>query len=534
MNLKTWLRIIILGITLTATISDKTRMILLLMRHGARNPTHSMNTFHISSERETYGDLTVTGMRNHYNLGSLIQKRFQSVIPTSQAKWSVDTSSYGRTVASAISNLTASASTVSPTTLNTSGQKKWWLPPNSSVASDLSTDSSLPANINMFPLDVKGDDTNYMFLGLKCAKISPLSDENMIKHSESLEGKIDASYQVFEKNGYDPKVLFEDQKWSVVNSFDLVDQILSKIFNDDKFDWNYELLLHSDYIHSINYFMLGQDDHVNKVSNTKLYESWLSKISRLEDFLKGKGDAVSDSVSVYSGHDVNIGMVSSHLLDNRAGYQCLVDNYDRLVARSSVGGKEDYDKAVESIAAAGCFKTVQYASNIVFEVYTPAASVSEGEAQSDSQSVLRLSTKIPELRVKVLYNGEPKPIDGKDSLSIAEFKSLLKRKKSANFNKDCGDEILQQKNTQKALKVLAVACLLVDAVLILMLAILGIGGLCAAKKSSDSQDDSEYTEIKSDNQHELDSEDGKSDQSEEEDEKKLMSDQKKTKSGSDE
>ena len=488
--LKIFLVIISLQITQIIT-KDTTRLVFELFRHGARNPLGEMKPFKIVSTRETYKDLTTTGMRNHYMLGSLIRQKFPDIIPKSFRDLSIKVSATRRTVASALSQLTSLTSDFNQVEVENQANKDLWTPPNSTVSGDASKKSALPEKLNVFPLDIEGKDTNFMFWADDCKKVGPDYDALKKEYKDKLKDQLNASYKVYEKYGYDPKVLFEDKVWTVSNIYSLTDTLIAKIFNDKDFVFAYELLLHADIIHSFHEFSNGQDEDINKVFNTQMYDSWLDKISDMESELKGK-DVKADKLGLYSAHDTNISIAAASLFGMENSFPCLLDQYQKRVVNANVPGKDEYLAIMAEIKKAGCFSTLQFASNVIIEIYTPEKSDNVNQALINN-SALNVSSSLPELRVRGFYNNEQRQMDGKDDLSLTEFKKYLNKRKSSNFTKDCGSDILQDKNPQKELKIFALICLLVNVALIVMLIVIIIILKCS--KSAPKQDNDEYVKV---------------------------------------
>ena len=156
-------------------------------------------------------------MRNHFFLGELISKKFDETLFKSLKQVSVHVSSTRRTVASALSQLSGMMKSGSSTNVETPSSKNNWLPPNSLNKGDISYQTALPEGVNIFPLDIEGNDTNYMFWADDCKNIKKEFDETVSQKKKELEGKLDSTYQLYEKNGFKPEELFEDKKWSVHN-----------------------------------------------------------------------------------------------------------------------------------------------------------------------------------------------------------------------------------------------------------------------------------------------------------------------------
>ena len=65
---------LLLGLLMVASITSELLQVMTVFRHGSRYPAH--NTYDGAETSQDHGELTSTGMRQHYNLGSMIRKQY--------------------------------------------------------------------------------------------------------------------------------------------------------------------------------------------------------------------------------------------------------------------------------------------------------------------------------------------------------------------------------------------------------------------------------------------------------------------------
>ena len=453
--------LLLLNIT---TSNPQVHMIIEVFRHGARNPLESLPTFSIDLTREDYQDLSTTGMRNHFNLGRLLHAKYPNLIqgPLSTRDFDVKVSATRRTVSSVYSQILGMEYGLLQEKVETPSQQDLWTPPQASSEILPKDDLSLPQGVHIFPLNVQGSFTNFIFFSdSTCPNIKDEFEQAYAQEQKKLENVFAKTYNVMEKNKYDPAVLFADKVWNVLNLFQLSDTFLSKAFNDKDFKFTWEEFLHMDVVHTIRESIHGKSKEVSQVSNAPMFNAWIQQIERMEHFLKHpKKQDRPPVVNLYSGHDMTLEKIINALFkpDNA---DCVIQQYRDHVQNAEVRSETEYHQVMEDISKSGCFVSVAFASSLILEFYT------ETETQSENMnSVLKGSDD--ELRIRFLYNGKEVYLKNKKDMSVSDFKKELKKNMTKDFNKDCGNQFLLKKNPQKSLKVLVLVFVLFILVVVLM------------------------------------------------------------------
>ena len=448
---------------------EEVKMVLQLFRHGARNPITPMPTFEIISKRESYKDLTTTGMRNLFNLGKLLRLKYPTLFSQAFNYNDIEIvgSSNKRTTVSVISHLQGIYEGEDQIDLITPDSKQNWIPPNSSVDGGAMGKTALPGKVNFFAMDIMDQEHNFVFKGNSvCSGIKDQYQQKVKEINTSLDSTFSATYAVYEKNKYLPDALFEDKKWSYQNALELGDTLLSKIYNDFEFSWNYELLLHTNILHTIGESIKGGEVELNKVANFKLFEDWLGRIEMLENHLNGSTEGKLRKAVLYSAHDSNITLALSSLF-NGENVKCMLKLYTKNVENVGDINKSQYDQIMKKMNESDCGVNINFASNITIEFYTV-----EADKQINNPFETYLTNSSPEIRVRFWFNNMKAKVDDKLDLSVKDFKKKLKDNMTKNFIKDCGAESIQDKNPEKSLKLLAIISLIFAGLVIFALLIL--------------------------------------------------------------
>ena len=468
----------------TPTKAEQTKLIIELFRHGARNPLDKIDILPIDDSREDYEDLTTTGMRNHYDLGKMLRKKFEKYLPQilTPGVLAIKSSDPLRTVNSAISQINGMFTDGAQIQIETPDSPQFWNPPGFPQTSEVTGNNSLPGNINIDAVRPQNDDNNYLFSGdSSCPASDIVYKENRAAWKRDYVDSYKNSYQVFEQNGYSSEAIFGEKDWTLKNATNLTDNLLSSIFNNSEFKWNYELLLHAITIHAIQQASYGNGEFVNKFANHSLFKEWKDWIEKLERAEKQAADAedpiVMPKIAMYSGHDTNIAQVVGGLF-KKDNFDCLQSAYQKYVVNADVQNKADYDAIQDKIRSDGCFYTFQFASNIIIEIF-----VREDPKETldilDTEGLLEASSNKEYLMARFFYNGVPFALDQELEMPIADLKKKLGKLTFSNFKKQCADEFLKNKNPQSQLKVIAIILIL----LVLVCLLATVGASCVKERS---------------------------------------------------
>ena len=465
--------------------TEQTKLVIELFRHGARNPQEKIDILPIDDTREDYEDLTTTGMRNHYNLGKLLRKKFENYLPETLTPGvlAVKSSHPLRTVNSAISQINGMFTDGAQLQIETPDSPQFWTPPGFSITNDAddNTNNALPENVNINVLRPQNLNNNYLYVAeYLCPAAKSVYDATTAAWEADYVDSYQASYKVFEKNGYSSEAIFGTKDWTVKNALNLVDNLLASVYNVSAFKWNYELLLHATTLHAILQANWGTTQFVNKFANNALFQGWRDWIHRLEQVEKQAVDSeeplAMPKMVLYSGHDVNLGQVIGALF-KQDNFECLQTAYQKYVVNANVQNKADFEAVQAQIKSEGCFYNFQFASNLIIEIFVREDSNPSLDI-TDNNGLLEVSANKEYLMVRFFYNGEQVALDEELEMPIADFKQKLGKLILNNFNNQCNDEFLKNKNPQSQLKVIAIILILI--VLVCLLAT--VGASCVREK----------------------------------------------------
>ena len=432
-----------------SSTSEKTVFLIELSRHGSRKPKKPLPTFNIDLTRESLSDLTITGMRNHFNLGQLIRKKFQTIFSQKLDRNGIRvyTSSDNRTVNSAMSQVAGLNYNFEPDILTENPeQEHMWTPPNLSFDPQFANDAALPPGMSYLPLDVQDYQNNYMFAApYLCSTVNEKNTKIQNQLKDTYKDLFQPTYKLFENKGYDPKVLFPNKKWNLSNVMNLSDMISSQIYDNPEFGVDYEVLLHTQFINSFKEYLKGSDNDLNRTINNKLivsWRNWLHKFNSLDVDDRGH----FPKMIFYSGHNSNIASLTV-LFVNDAILNCMIQNYNQIISASSIGSKEEYSSVLEQLNQTHCSGLIPFASNVVIEVFE----------KNTVGKIARYGflTEPDSLFVRFWFNNRVFEVDGKKEFKIKELIKYLDSLRDASYVENCGAADLQNKNPQKTLKVLS-------------------------------------------------------------------------------
>ena len=352
-------------LTILKSGSQQTEFVIELFRHGARKPKAFMSEYN-PSDRENGMDLSITGMRNHYFLGSLTKKKYEYFFQNSVRPWTthIAVSSTNRTISSAISNFIGLSK--SYLKIETPFHKDLWTPPNVNNFEKSTNLHSLPNQIQFHPLDIQGKKTNFIFHSRKvCPLIKKLYKKQLDNAYQKLKNKFNSSYLVFENLGYDPKSMFKNgRQWSTKNLLELMDMYRCNLFNSKSTKWTYESKLHMEVLLAIKTFARVSNQNLTRIRLFSLYKDWLDKI---QQFLDSKGNTLR--FAQYSAHNNNLSLVLYDLF-GKSDLNCMINQYQIHLQNQKISSKEDYIKKKQLILKSGCFWFIPFTTSIFIEVYS--------------------------------------------------------------------------------------------------------------------------------------------------------------------
>lgn len=355
--------------------SRQTKMLIEIFRHGARNPIEDIAFFHLRQGKEYLGDLTITGIRQHFNLGRLVYKKykefFQQDIYGNPHAVEFYSSDRQRTVASLESHLSGLFEANSEPKLETSGLSQLWTPPSVSVADagDSSAqkfqsigDSRAVPSKSIWPIRMDYKETGFYFLANHTCPVA------VAKYDDFNRSRVKDYLPIFQPtldllaaHGYDTRKMFPGEQL-LMNYASLASHIITEFWNKPNATLDYNLLLHTQILESVLLKVLTRDELVHKLTTYKMFRRISANLSDLS------GGRDYKKLLVFSGHDDNINILLTELL-NPKSLQCVVDNYRDVLLKSNIESREDYLRVLDQMTANNCYPITPFASNLIFEVY---------------------------------------------------------------------------------------------------------------------------------------------------------------------
>ena len=369
------LLLLILSLSIQRTTQKKTKIVLEIFRHGARD---IVNKFplesKVSSSRESIGDLTMTGMRQHYNLGSLFQLKYADFLkreidnnPSSVQTFSSDRH---RTIASLNAHLQGIFASRNINSPKTSKAKTSWLPPSVSKSnykknlSKLNTDKSKAIPVNFFfPADIQGEKSNFLFHSQYiCPTVFPIQNLQNREIPPNMLKILEPSLQVLKKSGYDIGKLYPNESAKLNSILETTDYILAQYWSVPSEKIDYNLLIHSEVLQNLMIIILLDFDKVRKLM---VYHIFKKVSENLERYQKNKD---YKKLMIFSGHDDNVISILLTLY-NKDNVDILLVNYQQFLANATVNSKDEYLAMKQKLSENKCFPTIPFASNLIFEIF---------------------------------------------------------------------------------------------------------------------------------------------------------------------
>ena len=360
------------------------RFILELCRHGARSPILPNNI----SNWTSYGDLTPTGIRQHYLLGSQLRERYSDFLPKTykNSEIYVRSTLTNRTIMSAYAQLLGLFPLGSGPDVDADFPKEFFFPPyfDSNISISQLGISALPENYQPIPVHTINKNEEYLLSSYK-SYVCPYSSALMNRQLQSdIMGEFNQSMknvinELIEKkllnsgaNIFDANALYDSLITMIYENRPIPIANNSQLFQDLRFI--------SEFITS--YVKFGSRDQqkyhtINLLNNImNLFDNTLSDKNEMKMVL-------------YSSHDTTMTSILSIM--NITNWECLLNKY----RSKNVTYNENQ-----------CL-VPQFASNILFEVWNDVTS--------------------NETTIKMLYNFEIQKIcNDKESCSLQEFKQFVK------------------------------------------------------------------------------------------------------------
>ena len=478
----------------------KLEMIIELFRHGARQSQEDLPGLKTIRTFEQFGDLTKTGLRQHFDLGRMLRDKaeYKDLFPENMDYFSIDVkaSDKNRTISSVMAHIDGIFYQKKGFEVNTLDIPANWTPPFAS--DELSQeeqaklqDPAIPATIQMLPIMSYSPDFNFMFRAdgacRDMGKERKASEAYYVKYLK-LDTVFAPTYDVLKGLGYDIKKIFtKEAKWGFIKLSRIADILLA-----DRYDkavphnpMSLELEAHLMFVNSLyNYISFGSLKNI-KAYRTKMFEAWIKII---EDFKTAKDNSGSDDpnlesttkVYLFSGHDSNVAAVML-ALHNPSSADSIVDMYNIFSKESAIDSESSFNDFMTWVRLEehGARAELSFASNMVIEVYSPDEDqLQDTQANTNNQpenpSILVDSGLIGDVSgwsVKLSYNNQyVKFNENGKQLAMETFIQMLKNNKDSEeeFKKNCGNPLFEIKDVNKPISVVLIILVVINALLIIL------------------------------------------------------------------
>lgn len=431
--------LILIKLTLLARVFKSTEIkhIFHLFRHGARNSTKESAKFPFEEGREAAGDLNLAGIRQQFNLGQLLLKKYPKVFDDSfhPNQINVYSSSFDRNSSSAFSQIYGILLDKNRTKVETPEQKELFSPPSSTADPSNSSEIALPiALARIGPTDSAHNfifSPDFICPGFK-AQVDELVLENKEKHKDFLN-KI---YEIWTNGGFLASEYSESTEWNFESGLDFSDALISFLWMRSSVS-DFNTLAHSLFFRSFFVFMRYSDPELSGLLSSALFAEWKTILAKLKEDLKSGQHRLQ--VSFFSGHDTNL-MSFLTWMTRKDVLSCMTDFYNSNMDGRTFDSEEAFLSIVTIMNASACFVNVSFASNILAEVFVRGTS--GVEAHED-------------LAVKVFFNDRMIPTL---SVPLSDFEELLSDGIHSNFYSKCGKEELHKGTAPTFLSVLVIIC----------------------------------------------------------------------------
>ncbi|CAD8092945.1 unnamed protein product [Paramecium sonneborni] len=392
--------------------ADKLLFIQAIWRHGSRTPVNcNWNCEYFLQNDLLNGELTPTGMRQHFSLGQWMKKRYIKDYKLLNETYNaseivVYSTDVNRTIMSAMSNLQGMYSNNGPNIPNVSDN--YLIPPNPGAKSPTDIgQSAIHYNLQILPIHMKEAITDEGLLSiLICPKGYEMFSQNMESNltMNVIQKAQNTLTQFCNEMNIDPL------EFNIFTLTEYMDTFYSCIYNDYPMP------------STLTQTTFKQADSLYALTIAlQLYQTWqqISIFSSpfFESLLSYFDSALNQSqiqnqykYIIYSAHDINVQLIASAL--NFTSAECMAQVYL---------GQEVNNK--------NCIYTYPgFASNIIWELW-------QDDISHDHY-------------IKILYNGTEMNLCNTDSkqCSYQLFKQLILNQKY-DFQKECQDidPIIQQK-----------------------------------------------------------------------------------------
>ena len=348
-------------------------MISELFRHGARYTLY--NLFNETEVEENNGQLSASGMREHYILGKAVRKAYPGLFSDvyDHRQFDIVSTHVYRTVESAQSHLMGMYDLMSGANLSVNDDE-FLDPPYNKNQHDKVVIKEMPFALNggfrpipIFALDTESDRLLMNELEISCPAAAKLTKKETDLYTAEFDKACKPLSDDLVKLGLDPNGMFGHESFSGKDIGQLFDYAKAHLFmyGKHKEPITAEIYDRLELVYSVDFFGNWKNDDVSKLWTHNL------SLTIIETFKKKMDDPSSKlTYKAFSGHDSNIAPWMKAIGMN--SFECLLKELQSGVSDPK------------------CHHSIEYASNMIWELNTI-------EDPNDSKKIDYL--------IRILYNG---------------------------------------------------------------------------------------------------------------------------------
>ncbi|KAL4428942.1 hypothetical protein ABPG74_011138 [Tetrahymena malaccensis] len=413
--------VLILLLISTIQVQAELQFVFEIYRHGARGPLGDW--YDANEQKYTYGQLTATGQRQHYNLGVQLRNEYSGFLPDSynHTQIYVRSSDVNRTLMSAASQLQGMFPAGTGDVLPLNLTEQYTLPAFANAQNYLKSNYSLPNNIQVVPIHTQSRVGDKVLQPESNCKNLKQKTEEFYKEKQST---IDFINKQFEQTyqSYSKAVNREVKNFNNQHS-------LESVFECDRANGRYvpdftqELKDNSTYLTSLSWNFLFNQPELLRGLNQPFFSSFFD----YTDPIVKKNNTEGLKWVMFSAHDTNVQLISAAL--NFTSIDCL------LALRF-----EEYRKKDQAFY--NCEYYPHFTSNIIFELHLSDKPTEENGVQIQQN----------EYYLKIRRDGKFMKLCEKNS-TICSYNEFNQRIQQFMLNYDTVCQNTEQQNqdtTQKA------------------------------------------------------------------------------------
>jgi hypothetical protein len=397
---------ILFSITLRA--DRKVHLVIEIARHGARKEMGNPELFGDPDPTFDFGDLTPTGMRQHYNLGRQLYKTYRELFvkDSNFPRVEILASNVNRTIVSAQSQILGIMDLGSGPRFNTTAGPYSQPPIKGFNFKYLFGDGALPYYLKLIGIQNSSPENNSMFQPAG-ASICPLLHNKVKSNFQDMVTQYSQFflplYAALNAEGFKPS-----KENDLKSALKVCDIIISNSWSDEDFPPVSKNLMDQ-------CLSAGAFRHTKEFMTAEVHSTYVTPLNRklidiLNDFRSGKNS--ERSFVMMLGHDGNIGSMILNFFPNNA--DCILNRYQQGVYASDSNTPSKYYDSESN-----CIDRVKFTANFVIELYT-----------KDNDSNFFIAVKYSNKELNII-NGR------QGDVTFDEFIDLLNLKIDKNFSDNC-------------------------------------------------------------------------------------------------